>query len=89
MTDEEVKWWPMNMAAEKFGYSVVGLRRRIRQLREMKLVVDLGRPPEDYKVSKRIDPNKVTVLWANPQTALISNASPARLFNSKRGRRAL
>lgn len=78
----------LDAAAKEWGYSLEGFGRRLRQLREQNMVVDIGRPPEGYKSSKRskrVDAKKAVLQWANSQTALVSNASSAHLFNPKGG----
>ena len=82
------EWLPLVIAAQKWGYSLEGLRRRLRQLRQNGYVEDIGRPPEGYVSKDRSAlEDTVRILWANPQTALISSHVPAGLLDPRKGRR--
>ena len=87
MPDGKREWWPLDVAAEKFGYHPESLRRRLRQLRQLGSVVDLGRPPDSYKVSQRASEGKIILQWPNPDTALLRSDAPPELLNPRRGKR--
>lgn len=87
-SDKFQEWLPLDMAAEIFGYSLEGLRRRLRQLRQQGNLVDVGKPPADYPVEAKPTKGKVIILWPNPRTALIHRGAPPELLNPKRGKRA-
>ena len=81
-----VQWLPLNQAAKQFGYkSIQGFRLRIQQLRNKGYVVDEGNPPEEYK--KKQGNGAITLLWANPQAAMIRADAQADLLNPKTGKR--
>ncbi len=87
--EDKAEWLPLNVAAERFGYGHhESLRRRLRQLRQLGYVVDIGTPPADYTVSDRAYEGKVNIMWPNPKTALIRSDTPKYLLNPKRGKRA-
>lgn len=88
MTKEVFEWLPLDIAATRWGYTYEGLRRRLRQLRQLNFVVDVGRPPADYSVGDSELDSKIVIMWPNPQTALIRSNVPPELLNPKRGKRS-
>ena len=50
-------------------------------------VLDLGKPPSQYKVGKGESKEKIILLWVNPKTALIRIDAPRNLLIPKRGKR--
>lgn len=89
-TQDKTQWLPLDAAAKHLGYShPESLRRRLRQLRQRGLVIDLGQPPSGYPVRNNVQKTKaVVVMWANPKTALIRSDVSPELLNPKRGKRA-
>ena len=80
------QWLTLNQAAKQFGYkSIQGFRIRIQQLRDNGYVLDTGNPPEEY--TKKQGSGAITILWANPQAAMIRVDAQADLLNPKTGRR--
>jgi hypothetical protein len=90
VSNEKQEWLPLDLAAERFGYNhAESLRRRLRQLRALGYVVDIGRPASDYPARKHSDQHDIVVImWPNPKTALIRSDAPAHLLNPKPGKRA-
>jgi hypothetical protein len=89
MFGENYSWLPFDDAAKKYGYShVESLRRRIRDLREQGLVVDIGKPPLPYKLGNNEAQNMIIIYWPNHNTALIRSDAPSALLNPKLGKRA-
>lgn len=88
MWDLFEKWLPLDVAATKFGYTnKTSFYHRICQLRQQGLVADIGRPPAKYK--SKVKPDlPVVIMWPNSRTALLRSDAPAKLFNSRRGKRA-
>lgn len=84
------EWLPLDMAATQYGYSLEGLRRRLRQLRARGHLLDTGRPPKSYSSSRKLARQRevVVVWWVNSRTALIRADAPPTLLNPKRGKRA-
>lgn len=79
------EWLSMPQAVEKYGYSNANsLRRRLRQLRELGQVEDLGAPPEEIRAGGK---GPVRILWANPKSMMLGADAPAELLNPKVGRR--
>lgn len=90
MPEEIWKWLPLDIAAKHFGYGHPGsIRRRLRQLREQGLVVDIGNPPSNYPSGGESAEGKVIIFWPNPKTALMRNDAPPDLLIPKRGKRAV
>lgn len=88
MTDELLKWLPLDQAAKYFGYShPENLRQRLRALRKRGKVADMGKPPLKYDVVKKAKKDRIVVYWLNPKTALLSIDVPAGLLIPKRGKR--
>ena len=87
MKAESEEWLPLDVAAEQFGYAhKESLSRRLRQLRNQKLVIDICRPPAGYH---NIEPSKsarIVIMWPNPKTALLRSDAPRELLGSRRGR---
>ena len=82
------EWLPLDVAARRFGYSHrESLRRRLRQLRELGYVIDIGTPPTSYRRSDKAESGEVVLMWPNPKTALLRSDAPPELLNPKRGRR--
>ena len=80
------QWLTLNQAAKQFGYkSIQGFRLRIQQLRDNGYVLDEGNPPEEYK--KKKGNGAITLLWANPQAAMIRADAQTDLLNPKTGKR--
>lgn len=87
MKSESKEWLPLDIAAEQFGYShKESLSRRLRQLRNRNLVVDIGRPPSDYRNFKPDKSARIVIMWPNPKTALLRSDAPRELLNACRGR---
>jgi hypothetical protein len=80
------EWLTFKQAAAKFGYSREGFRDRLRQLRELGYVADIGSAPAEYAHLKIT--GQVVVMWANPKAGLVRSDAPANLFNSSHGYRA-
>jgi hypothetical protein len=80
------QWLTFSQAAEKYGYSREGFRDRLRQLRELGYVADVGHPPSAY--AKLRNTGQVVVLWANPKAGLIRADAPEELFDASHGYRA-
>ena len=78
-------WLTFDQAAKKFGYNSKALPRRIRQLRELGYVSDIGNPPAEY--AKLKNTGQVVILWANPKAAMIKSDAPEELFKPGAGRR--
>ena len=88
MSANSTEWLPLAVAAQRFGYSHrESLRRRLRQLRELGHVSDIGSPPASYRRSDTAHGGKVVLMWPNPKTALLRSDAPSELLNPKRGRR--
>ena len=80
------QWLTLNQAAKQFGYkSIQGFRIRIQQLRDNGYVLDTGNPPEGY--TKKQGSGAITILWANPQAAMIRADAQPDLLNPKTGHR--
>ena len=89
MVDETDKWLPLDQAAGRLGYThPESLRRRLRVLRMRGKVIDLGKPPQEYKVGKGETKDKIVLYWANANTALLRSDPPAGLLIPRRGKRA-
>jgi hypothetical protein len=88
MVDIFSDWLTFDDVAEQFGYNnVTSFRRRLRELRSKGSVIDLGKPPSEYKVGEQ-EQGKVNIYWLNARTALIHKDVPRSLLNSKKGKRA-
>ena len=82
------EWLPLDAAARQFGYSHrESLRRRLRQLRKLGHVIDIGTPPASYQRGDMAVGEKVVLMWPNSKTALLRSDAPSKLLNPKRGRR--
>lgn len=74
--------------AEILGYgSLDGLKRRIRVLRELGLVQDVGKPPEEYKAPEdeeddEADTPVVVIHWLHPRYYLIKQEIPREHFHT-------
>jgi len=87
MKTETEEWLPLDIAAEQFGYAhKESLSRRLRQLRNRKLVIDIGRPPTSYENIKPRNSAVIVIMWPNQKTALLRNDAPSSLLQSSRGR---
>ena len=87
MKTETEEWLPLDIAAEQFGYAhKESLSRRLRQLRNRKLVIDIGRPPTSYENIKPRKSAGIVVMWPNPKTALLRADAPGELLGARRGR---
>jgi hypothetical protein len=87
--DELSNWLSLDEAAKHFGYShPENLRQRLRELRRRGKVDDIGKPPSEYKVSKKASKDKIVVYWLNPKTAMLRIDVPKGLLVPKRGKRA-
>lgn len=85
------EWLPLDVAGQRLGYAhKQSLTFRLRQLRQLGYVVDIGRPPAPYPVgdSSQIGNGKVIVMWPNPKVALLRSDAPPCLLKPKRGKRA-
>ncbi len=90
MIKESENWLSLNEAAKLFGYTnPVSLRNRIRQLRSRGKVLDLGRPPNEYKLGRGEARGKIILYWLNPKIALLRGDAPRDLFIPRRGKRRL
>ncbi len=88
MSKNILNWIPIKDAVEQFGYySNDNLNRRLRQLRNQGLVIDLGDPPDRYPAGDIPVKGKVSLLWANPRAFLIHKDAPEELLIAKRGKR--
>ena len=87
MATQELQWLPLDIAAEQWGYSVEGLRRRLRQLRTLGYVEDTGRPPKAYVNMKCKQSKRIVLMWPNITDVLIRGDAPPELLNPNRGRR--
>ncbi|MCB9423182.1 MAG: hypothetical protein H6667_25515 [Ardenticatenaceae bacterium] len=88
MTVNRAQWLPLHVAAQHFGYRHrESLRRRLRQLRRQGLVQDFGWPPEEYTHTQDNEAAPLTLMWPNPQTALLRSDAPRSFLQAKRGRR--
>ena len=88
MITKTIEWLPLDAAAERLGYAhKESFRRRLRQLRQLGYIVDIGRPPSAYLVSSSPKKGKINIMWPNSKTALIRSDAPSYLLNPKRGRR--
>jgi hypothetical protein len=89
MSKDKQEWLPLDIAAAHFGYNhAESFRRRLRQLRTLGYVVDIGRPG-DYPQGEHSDQrDHVVIMWPNPKTALVRSDAPPHLLNSKPGKRA-
>jgi hypothetical protein len=81
-----IQWLTFRKAADRFGYSHEGFRDRLRQLRALGYVADIGDPPPAY--ARLRNTGQVVVLWANPKAAMIRADAPADLFDPHHGYRA-
>ena len=89
MQIQDNDWLPLDLAADHFGYAhKESLRRRLRQLRERGLVLDIGRPPNAYQKVETKEEAPITLMWPNPKTALLKRDAPPELLAAKRGRPA-
>lgn len=83
------KWLPLDIASARLGYAhKESLTRRLRQLRQQGQVIDRGRPPAAYGQIHANANAPITLMWPNPQTALLRNDAPRSLLHAKRGRPA-
>ena len=82
-------WMPLNQASIHYGYkNLESFRRRLRQLRRLGLVVDIGNPPPDYpNINNPENDHKITVWWFNPKLAFVQTNLPLDLFDPKPGKR--
>jgi DNA-binding Lrp family transcriptional regulator len=80
-------WEPLDIAAAELGYSLEGLRRRLRQLREQGHIVDTGRPPNSYIAKEKSKEAVVVLFWPNSKNVLIRSDAPRQLLVAKRGKR--
>ena len=80
------EWLTFSQAAAQFGYSHEGFRDRLRQLRALGYVADIGNPPAEYAHLKNT--GQVVVMWANPKAGLVRADAPTSLFDSSHGYRA-
>ncbi len=86
---QNTPWLPLDIAAKQFGYAYKeSLSRRLRQLRQQGQVIDKGRPPAAYGQIQADVNAPITLLWPNPQTALLRNDAPRALLHAQRGRPA-
>lgn len=86
---ETIEWLPLEEAANRFGYAhKESISRRLRQLRKRGLVADIGRPPEQYANIPKPENAAIVLMWPNPTAALIHQDAPAKLLDSRRGKRA-
>ena len=89
MDTKKLCWLSLDDAATHFGYNhPESFRRRLRQLRKLGYIEDIGKPPSKYKVSDRVSSDKLVIMWPNPKTALIHCEALTILLDPKRGRRA-
>ena len=89
MQTQNNEWLPLDLAADRFGYAhKESLRRRLRQLREQGLVLDVGRPPAVYQEAVPKEEAPIMLMWPNPKTALLHRDAPSELLVAKRGRPA-
>ena len=87
MKTEIEEWLPLDIAAKQFGYAhKESLSRRLRQLRNQNLVIDIGRPPTGYENIKPSKSAGIVVMWPNPKTALLRADAPRKLLGARRGR---
>jgi len=87
MRTKNEEWLPLDVAAEQFGYAhKESLSRRLRQLRNQKLVIDIGRPPSGYQATEPSELARIVVMWPNPKTALLHADAPRNLLGARRGR---
>ena len=87
MTSKFSEWLPLDIAAERFGYAhKESLSRRLRQLRNQKMVIDIGRPPAGYQNRKPNKSVRIVIMWPNPKTALLRSDAPIELLGAHRGR---
>ncbi len=90
MIETNYEWWPLQEAAKHFKYThLESLRNRLRVLRQLGKVVDLGTPPAEYKVGVGNTSGKVVLYWPNPNTALLRSDAPTTLLNGRRGKRSI
>lgn len=88
--DDSFKWLSLYQAAEHFGYShTESLRQRLRTLRKRGKVLDMGKPPPEYKAVVEVTEGKIIIYWPNPNTALLRSDIPDGLLIPKRGKRVL
>lgn len=86
---EIIEWLPLEEAANRYGYAhKESISRRLRQLRKLGHVADIGRPPEQYANGPKPEKAAIVLMWPNPTAALIHQEAPAELLDSKRGKRA-
>lgn len=89
MNTHNLCWMSLDEGAIYFGYEhPESFRRRLRQLRKLGHVTDIGKPPSKYPTSDQVSKDKIVLLWPNPKTALIHCQSPTKLLDPKRGKRA-
>ena len=87
MQIQDNDWLPLDLAADHFGYAhKESLRRRLRQLRKLGLVRDIGRPPAAYESAEQKEVAPIIIMWPNPRTALLHRDAPPELLAAKRGR---
>jgi len=90
VVEELYRWLPLVEAAKHFGYRHPGsLRNRLRVLRKLGFVVDIGSPPPQYKVGDINVEDKVVLYWPNAKTALLRSDAPPTLLNPKTGKRSV
>ena len=83
------EWLPLNIAAQRFGYSCrESLARRIRQLRQEGKVKDKGSPPPSYRTNNKTTKPYLVMMWPNATTALLRSDASKKLLDSSRGKRA-
>ena len=88
MINNELNWLPLDEGAVHFGYKhPESFRRRLRQLRNLGHIVDIGKPPHHYPTMDQVSTDKILLMWPNPKTALIRSDASANLLNPKRGKR--
>ncbi len=89
MLPNKTEWLPLDTAAKRFGYAFrESFSRRLRQLRKLGYIVDIGRPPTSYPLGNSTNIEKIVIMWPNPKTALIRSDAPSELLDPKRGRRS-
>ena len=84
---KQVEWLSLKAAAQRYGYAhTQSLTRRLRQLRKLGHVADVGEPPAGYNISQDTDQADIVLMWANPQTALLRSDASFNLLKSQRGK---